>query len=352
MTFSSLSLIYLERKFIGRIQMRLGPMRVGPYGTLQSIADAIKLVSKEDLRPHTADRWVFELAPYVVFIPSFLTFVSLPFTADWFVRNLELGLFYIVAVSGVSVVGVVMAGWGSDNRYALLGGVRAAAQLISYEIPLILSVLAVVMISGSMDLVEIVDQQGRVPNIAWQPLGFLIFFIAALAELYRNPFDIPVAETEVVGGPFIEYSGIRWGMFFLAEYTSLLILSVLASLIFLGGWNWPLGNEVGIGLQIVWTVLKTAFIIVLFFWARATFPRLRIDQLMSFSWQVLLPLSFLQIIINGLSRIYDWPDIVLLISSGAATALALYLVYASVQRIQEPYPQRFTTVMTRKEPVG
>src|SRR3990172_8344437 len=225
---SVIILSYVERKVIGRLQMRLGPMRVGPYGTLQSVADTVKLLTKEDLRPQTADRWTFELAPFVVVVPVFLAFVTLPFTADLFVRNLGLGLFNIVAVSGLSIVGFLMAGWGSDNKYALLGGVRAAAQLISYEIPLVMAVLAVAMVGQSLNLVELVDGQGRVPYIAWQPLAFFIFVVASLAELYRQPFDIPVAESDVVGGPFIEYSGIRWSMFQMSEFSSMVLLSVLA----------------------------------------------------------------------------------------------------------------------------
>jgi len=196
-------LTYLERKVIGRLQMRLGPMRVGPYGTLQGVADTVKLLTKEDLRPQTADRWTFELAPFVVVVPVFLAFVTLPFTADLFVRNLGLGLFFIMAVSGVSIVGFVMAGWGSDNKYALLGGVRAAAQLISYEIPLVLAVLAAAMVGQSLNLIELVEAQDKVPFIAWQPLAFIIFVIAGLAELYRQPFDIPVPESAVVGGRFV-----------------------------------------------------------------------------------------------------------------------------------------------------
>ncbi|MCH7836790.1 MAG: NADH-quinone oxidoreductase subunit NuoH, partial [Chloroflexi bacterium] len=291
-------LTYLERKISGRLQMRLGPMRVGPYGTLQGVADAIKFLTKEDLRPQTADRWTFELAPFAVVVPVFLAFVTLPFTADLFVRNLSLGLFFIVAVSGLSIVGFVMAGWGSDNKYALLGGARAAAQLISYEIPLVLAVVAVAMIAytpeagrGSLNLVEIVDGQGRVPFIVWQPLGFFIFMIAGLAELYRQPFDIPVAESEVVGGPFIEYSGIRWSMFQMAEFVNMVLISVLASLLFLGGWNWPLGNGAGIALQVPLIFVKTSFFILLFIWLRFSLPRLRIDQMMQFCWQVLLPFA-------------------------------------------------------------
>ena len=339
-----LVLVYLERKIIGRIQMRLGPMRVGPHGTLQTVADTIKLLTKEDLRPVSADRWTFELAPFVVVVPTLVAFVTLPLTGGLFIRNLSLGLFFIVAVSGLSIVGFVMAGWGSDNKYALLGGVRAAAQLISYEIPLVLAVLAVVMIGQSLNLEELVNQQGRVPFVVWQPLAFFIFATAGLAEVYRNPFDIPVAESEVVGGPFIEYSGIRWSMFQLAEYATSSLIAVLAALIFLGGWNWPLGNEAGPWLQAPLMFLKTSFFILLFFWVRASLPRLRIDQLMAFCWQVLLPFAFLQIIINGLVLVYEWPDWTLGVLSGTATLAAVYLTYRSARQAREPYSPRYQAV--------
>ena len=214
MTVVVMALIYIERKFVGRIQMRLGPMRTGPYGTLQSVADAIKLLTKEDLRPATADFWLFELAPYVTFIPGFMTLLALPFMQGWGVRNLSLGLFYIVAVSGVSIIGYIMAGWASDNKYALLGAVRSAAQLISYEIPMILAVLATAMVAGTLDIEAITLQQTTVPNIVMQPLPFFIIMTALLAELSRRPFDIPIGESELVGGPWVEYSGIRWSIIF------------------------------------------------------------------------------------------------------------------------------------------
>lgn len=324
-------LTYVERKVLGRIQQRLGPMRVGPYGILQGVADSIKLLAKEDLRPQTADRWTFELAPFVIVAPVVVAIVSLPFTADFFVRNLALGLFYIVAVSGLSIVGFVMAGWGSDNKYALLGGVRAGAQLISYEIPLILSVVGVAMLGQTLDLVRIVGFQHNVPYIAYQPLGFLLFIIAALAEVYRQPFDIPVAESEVVGGPFVEYSGIRWSMFQMGEYASMVVLSILASIIFLGGWSWPLG-DVPAWAQLLLMLFKTSFFIFLFMLMRASLPRVRIDQLMAYAWQILLPLAFLQIIINGLVLVYGWPEFTLTILSGAGAALAIYLTYFAARR--------------------
>jgi NADH-quinone oxidoreductase subunit H len=309
-------------------------MRVGPYGLLQGFADTVKLLTKEDVRPQTADRWTFELAPFVIVVPVLMAVVTLPFTADLFVRNLTLGLFYIMAVSGLGIVGFVMAGWGSDNKYALIGGVRAGAQLISYEIPLVMSVLAIAMMAQSLDLTVIVSRQDNVPYIAYLPLGFLIFAIAGLAELYRQPFDIPVAESEVVGGPTVEYSGIRWSMFQLGEFVSMVMISILASLIFLGGWLWPVSwftDDVPVVAQVILMAIKTSIFIMFFIWMRFSLPRLRIDQLMAYCWQFLLPFAFLQIIINGLVLVYDWPDIILTILSGASAATAAYLTYRAAR---------------------
>ena len=330
MTFSTFMLIWLERKISARIQMRLGPMRVGPYGLLQTIADAVKLIGKEDLRPKTADRWVFELAPFAVFVPTFAAFVAIPFTRNWAIAFLDLGLFYVVAVTGLSFVGFLMAGWASDNKYALLGGMRAAAQLISYEVSMVVTLVAVAMIAGSLNLSEIVLFQNRVPLFVWQPLGFFIFIVAALAELERQPFDIPTAESEVVGGPFIEYSGIRWSMFFLASYTGLMIYSLLGALVFLGGWEWPLGTKAGLWLQLLLIFVKTSLFISFFMWVRFALVRLRIDQLMSYCWKVLIPLAFLQVFLNGLVLVYGWPHGFLLLTSGAGLALAMYIIYRAV----------------------
>lgn len=326
MTVVVMFLIWLERKVIARFQMRLGPTRTGPFGLLQSLADALKLVAKEDFRPKSADPWVFEMAPYFVFVPIFLMFVAVPFAVGWGVRVLDLGLFYVLAVSSVNIVGWVMAGWGSDNRYAMIGALRAVAQAISYELPLVLAMIAVAMLAGSLNLSEIVRGQGMVPNIVWQPLPFFIFYTAMLAELNRTPFDIPVGESEVVGGPFVEYSGIRWSMFFLAEYAALFILALLGSAVFLGGWAWPLGEQFGLGWQLLLTTAKAGAIIFTVFWVRSTLPRLRVDQLMSFAWKVLLPVSFVQILVNGFVLVYDfpyWPGHVLL---GVTSALGVVFV--------------------------
>jgi len=363
MTIVAMALIYLERKIIARFQQRLGPTRTGPMGLLQSLADALKLIGKEDLRPRNADPWVFELAPYFVFVPIFLVFVAVPFAFDWQIRVLELGLLYVLAISSVNIVGWVMAGWGSDNRYAMLGALRAAAQGISYELPLVISLVAVAMIvsqldsagevlRGSLNLHTIVEEQGHIPYIVWQPLAFAIFYIAMLAELNRTPFDIPVGESEVVGGPFVEYSGIRWSMFFLAEYTALFLLSLLGAAVFLGGWAWPLGealrgeNELlGVLYQLGLTLVKTGFLIFTVFWVRSTMPRMRIDQLMAFSWKVLLPLAFAQILVNGLILVYDWPDMLLLLTSGAGLVALVAIVDRAVTRPAQRPPRPATRAL-------
>ncbi len=344
MTINAFALIYLERKILARLQARVGPTRTGPVGTLQSIADALKLVTKEDVRPITADRWAFELAPYIAFVPVFLIFVPIPFTETWFIRDLNLGLLYVFGVLGLNIVGVVMAAWGSDNKYALLGGVRAAAQAISYEIPMLLIIVAVVMVAAGRLAVDgdaslagsinaIVGDQTTTPYILLQPLGFVIFLIGALAELHRPPFDMPIAESEVVGGYFVEYSGMRWGMFFLAEYTALFLMVMLASSLFLGGWNWPFGADVGLALQIVLTLVKTSVMIVLVIGSRALFPRLRIDQLMAFSWKVLLPFAIVQVLANGIILAYGGADwVVGLVSFGLLAALFGLILQLTRQR--------------------
>ena len=362
MTVVVMGLIYGERKILARFQQRLGPTRTGPAGLLQSVADALKLVGKEDLRPRNADPWTFELAPYLVFIPVFLGFVIVPFVFDWQIRILELGLLYFVAVSGVNIVGWIMAGWGSDNRYAMIGGMRAAAQGISYELPLVLSLLAVAMVvevpgtdgesavRGSLNLNEIIVSQLQVPNLVWQPLVVIVFFIAALAELNRTPFDIPVGESEVVGGPFVEYSGIRWSMFFLAEYAALLIMSLVFAAVFLGGWAWPAGlfqdDPWPLWAQALLVAGKAGIFIFMVFWVRASVPRLRIDQLMSFSWKILLPLMLAQVLINGLILVYDWPEIILTV----AGLLGIVVLFVAVDRaVRRPRPRPATATQLQSE---
>ena len=345
MTVNALALIYLERKILARFHQRVGPTRTGPFGMLQSAADALKLLTKEDVRPTSADRWVFELAPYFAFVPVFLVFIPIPWTETWIVRDLELGFLYVFGVLGLNLVGVVMAGWGSDNKYALLGAVRAAAQAISYELPMLLVSVGVILIVaarltvdggsafGAVNLNVIALEQTTTPFILLQPLGFAIFMIGALAELHRPPFDMPIAESEVVGGYFVEYSGIRWSFFFLAEYTALLLLVVIGSTVFLGGWNFPFGEDVGLGLQVLLTIAKTSAVIFILFWSRAVLPRLRIDQLMAFSWKVLLPFSIVQVLANAIILAYGGGEWIIGITSLALLLLLIGLVYGRAQTL-------------------
>jgi NADH-quinone oxidoreductase subunit H len=324
---------WYERKVVARIGQRLGPTRVGPFGLLQPIADMVKLLVKEDLRPASADVVTFELAVFAIFVPAFLAFVAVPFTADWLISPLPLSLLYLLAVSGLSFIGFLMAGWGSDNKYALLGAMRAAAQLISYEIPLILAMIGVVMVTSSADVYQIILFQNHVPLIVLQPLGFLIFLVASIAELERQPFDIPTGESEVAGGVFIEYSGIRWSMFQLTSYVNMYVFSLLGAFVFLGGWEWPFGRDIGWGYQLFLTVVKMSLFIVFYLWVRASVPRMRVDQLMSFAWKVLIPFALVQIFFNGLIIVYDLPgrDVWLLLTSGAATAGLVITVYRVVR---------------------
>ncbi|MDA1349105.1 MAG: NADH-quinone oxidoreductase subunit NuoH [Chloroflexi bacterium] len=303
-------LTWLERKTLARIQMRMGPMRVGFHGTFQPIADSMKLMLKEDILPSWADRRIYWVAPVAAFVPAFLLWVTIPVSQDVVLRNMDLGLFYIVAISVLSVMGLVMAGWGSANKYAFLGGLRAAGQLISYEIPLIMAVLGVAMLTQSLDLTELVDDQATFANVLAQPLGLFIFFMAGLAELGRTPFDIHHAESEVVGGPFIEYSGAHWAVFFLAEYINTFTIAALTVLLFFGGWRWPdmpFEGDVHTALTLAWFFIKTYAVVLVIFWVRGTYPRLRIDQLMAFGWKMLVPLSFVNIVLTGVVLFYEWP---------------------------------------------
>ena len=308
LTLIVLLLVWLERKVLARIQMRMGPMRVGFHGALQPIADAIKLISKEDILPAWTDKLVYWFAPIVVFVPAFLLWVTIPFGKNMVIRSLDLGLFFIVAISVLSVLGLIMAGWGAANKYAVLGGLRAAGQLISYEIPLIMAILTIAILHQSLNLVEIVDKQSQIPNIFIQPLGLVLFFIAGLAELGRTPFDIHHAESEVVGGPFVEYSGAHWSVFFLAEYINTFTISILTVLLFLGGWHWPnipFSGNLQTVLSVFVVLIKTILVVIVIFWIRATYPRLRIDQLMSFGWKMLIPMAFINVTITACIVYYD-----------------------------------------------
>ncbi len=330
-------LTYGERKVVARFQQRIGPNRVGPWGLLQGFADTVKLMLKEDLRPANADRWVFALAPFLTFTPVLVVLCALPFARDWGVRNLTLGLFFVNAVLGLNIVGIMMAGLGSGNKYALLGGVRAAAQMISYEIPLVISLICVAMVAQTLDLNAITLLQEDRPFIVLQPLAFLIFFLAMLSELHRAPFDIPVAESEIVGGYFVEYSGMRWSMFQLTEYASMFAFSIFGSVVFLGGWEFPFGSDAGWGWQLALTGIKSVAWILAIMWVRTTVPRLRVDQLMAFCWKVLLPMSLVQFLMNGFVLVYGWPQELLTVTSGiGAAALIAYILRRAARRPKVP----------------
>lgn len=326
-----LSLTWMERKTLARIQQRAGPSVVGPHGLLQPVADAMKLATKEDIIPAYADQLLFWAAPLFVVVPAFLIWVAIPFGDGLSVRVLDLGLLYLVAISGIGVVGLLMGGWASSSRYSMLGGLRAAAQLVSYEIPLVVVILSIAVLVQSLSLDAVIggntitvgentrelQGQGSIPFAFVMPLGFVIFFIAGLAELGRTPFDIHHAESEVVGGPFVEYSGAHWAVFFLGEYLNTFVISALIVILFFGGWSWPSPPEsvFGTGLSDAttnllggaWFLFKTYIVVAVIFWIRGTYPRLRIDQLMSFAWQVLIPLSFANLVLIAAVLFYDWP---------------------------------------------
>ncbi|MDQ1273306.1 MAG: NADH-quinone oxidoreductase subunit [Planctomycetota bacterium] len=301
--FMIISMIWLERKIMAHMQVRLGPMRVGPHGLLQPIADGIKLLFKEDIIPEKASKLLFVLAPAMALIPALITFAVIPFgdkvkilgyNVDLVITDINIGFLYVFAVSSLGIYGVVMAGWASNNKYSLLGGIRSSAQMISYELTLGLSLIGVVMLTESLSLVDVVNAQGKLWNIVLQPLGFFIYFTSAIAEVNRCPFDLPEAESELVAGYHTEYSSMKFAMFFMAEYANMITVSAIAVTFFLGGWQGPFLPPV------VWFMLKLSGCLFFFIWIRSTFPRLRYDQLMHLGWKFLLPLSLLNILITGL----------------------------------------------------
>lgn len=321
-----LSLTWVERKALARIQQRMGPMRVGPYGLLQPIADGLKLLIKEDIMPAWVDRPVYWLAPLAVFIPSFAVWIAVPFTSSLVLTDMALGLLYVLALSGMSLIGLLMAGWGSANKYGIIGGLRSAAQLISYEIPLLVIAITIAMLAGTLNLTEIAMGQGNTWYILLQPLALVIFLLAGLAEVGRSPFDIFQAESELVGGPFIEYSGAHWSIFFLAEYINTFLVAALVTIFFLGGWSGPLLPE------LAWFLIKCYSVILVIFWLRGTLPRLRIDQLMAFGWQGLVPLSFLNFLMVAFALFYGWPNwvqTVLSLTTLVAASTFIYMKTAS-----------------------
>ncbi len=303
-------LTLFERRVLAQLQNRVGPNRVGPGGFLQPAADGVKLLFKEDIIPTKADKFLFVLAPIVVVLTALLALAVVPFgpsielfgrTIPLYISDINIGVLFFLGVGSLSVYGVVLAGWASNNKYALLGGLRASSQMISYELAMGLSVLGVVMLSGSLSMVDIVNaQQGRW-FIFLQPLGFIIFAITMVAELKRSPFDLPEAEQELVAGFHTEYSGMKFAMFYMGEYISMIVMSAVAATLYLGGWRAPIAALDFPFLAPVWLFLKVMVFLFIFVWLRASFPRLRYDRLMTVGWKILLPLAILNLIITAVA---------------------------------------------------
>ncbi len=291
---NALFLIWVERKVSAHMQVRLGPMEVGPHGAIQSVADALKLMSKELITPEEADKPVFWLAPIIVFLPVLLSFLVIPFSQSLIIKDMNVGIILILGFSTLAVLAILMAGWSSNNKYSVLGAIRSVAQNIAYEIPLLITVMSIILMVGSFKLSDIVAAQGGMWFIVMQPLAFLLFITCATAETNRAPFDLPEAESELVAGFHTEYSGMRFAVFFLAEYTNMFIAAAVGTVLFLGGWHGPILPGV------VWFLIKVYAIIFLMMWFRWTFPRVRFDQLITFAWKILIPLAFANLLITAL----------------------------------------------------
>jgi NADH-quinone oxidoreductase subunit H len=295
---------YLERKVVAFMQHRIGPLYAGPYGLLQPIADAVKLIFKEDTVPNNVEKMTYALAPVLSFVPALLTFAVVPFAADatlfgreikMVISDLNIGVLFIFAITSLGVYGIVLAGWSSGSKYSLMGGLRSSAQMISYEVSYGLSIIGVILVANTLSLRELVEQQASVADwFIWkQPLGFLLYLTCAIAETNRAPFDLPEAESELVAGYHTEYSSMRFSMFFIGEYGNMLAVSAVGTTLFLGGWQGPFLPS------LVWFLLKVFLFLFFYIWLRATFPRFRYDQLMAFGWKVLLPLALLNTMVTA-----------------------------------------------------
>ncbi len=312
-------LVLLERKVIAWVQVRLGPMRVGPHGVLQPVADIVKLLLKEDITPVRADKWVFTLAPIITLVPALIAFAVIPFGSEvtlfgyrvsLVIADVNVGLLYLVAVTSIGVYGIILAGYSSNSKYPLLAGLRASAQLISYEIAVTMMLVSIIATAGTLSMVGIVQAQERAH--VWyafvQPVAFVILFIGGLAETNRAPFDMPEAEQELTGGFHTEYSGMRFALFFLAEYANMIVVSTVATTLFFGGWLRPFPNVaalwfLGFVPGWIWFLLKTFVFIYIFIWIRATLPRYRYDQLMRLGWKVLIPLGIANLVVTGIVKV-------------------------------------------------
>jgi NADH-quinone oxidoreductase subunit H len=293
-TFNIIMILWVDRRGSGFFQERIGPNRVGPLGLLQSAVDAVKLIGKESIIPEAVDKTVYKLAPIFIFTVTFMLYAVLPYGKGMSAVNLNVGILYFTAISSTSTIAILMAGWGSNNKYSLLGGMRTVAQIISYEIPLCFSMIGIVMITGTLNLNEIVAGQSHVWNIVLQPVAFIIFIIAAMAELNKSPFDMMEAEQEIVAGYHTEYTGMRFALFFMAEYANLFVMAALGVTLFLGGWHGPFLPSW------VWFMLKSYLMIFFLLWLRWTLPRARIDKMMQFNWKVLIPISIVNLFVTGI----------------------------------------------------
>jgi NADH-quinone oxidoreductase subunit H len=290
---------YMEHKVLAHMQSRLGPMYAGRFhGWAQLIADGVKFIQKEDIVPAAADPWIYTLAPGVVLVPYIVTVVVIPFSPTIFALNLDVGIFFVLAVSSIGVIGTLMAGWASANKFSLIGALRGAAQLIAYELPLVLAAASVVMQAGTLSMVGIAEAQSRYWFVLTQPIGFLIFIVAALAEINRPPFDMPVADSEIIFGALTEYTGLKFAFFLLTEYAGIVVLSAIAAVLFLGGYRGFLGIP-----EPLWMLGKIGGLSFFVIWLRATYPRLREDQLQRFSWQALIPLALVQILVVAVVKV-------------------------------------------------
>src|SRR5205809_1169306 len=303
---------YLERKISAFMQARLGPMRVGPWGLLQPIADGLKLLTKEDFVPENADRWIFFVAPYIAVVAAFIVMAVVPFGPDWAViTDVNIGILFVLAVSSVGVLALILAGWSSNSKYALLGALRSSAQMVSYEVSMGLAIIGALMFARTLSLSGIVaaQQSDSIWFLLYQPIGFVIFLISGIAENNRAPFDLPEAESELVAGFHTEYSGFRWSLFFMAEYAAMVVVSAVATTLYLGGWYFPFVYKLEVNgwhnayvlVSALVFVVKLAFILYLYFWLRWTLPRFRYDQLMDIGWKWLIPASLVNIVFTAFS---------------------------------------------------
>jgi NADH-quinone oxidoreductase subunit H len=292
---NALFIIWMDRKVAAHMQIRKGPNRVGPFGLLQTIADTVKLLIKEDIVPTVADKPLFLIAPILVFVSTFAVFLIIPFGKGLIADDLNVGVLYIMAVTGLAVIGILTAGWASNNKYSLMGSLRSAAQIISYEIPVVLIMISVVLLAGSLKMTDIINAQPRFGFILYSPLGFVLFLIATNAEINRSPFDLPEGESELVSGYLTEYSAMKFATFFLAEYTNLFLSGAIVTTLFLGGWRGPSFLP-----PIFWFFLKTYFVVFLLMWIRWTFPRIRVDHLMTFCWKIMVPLALFNLVVTAI----------------------------------------------------